>query len=116
MLKTGYNGNDMSEKRPLEQHPLGRLDNEDLNMVLAFVLRSGSVKELAAHFGVSYPTMRARLDRLIERLEKAARGRRSDPMAELLADQVEQGHISLYAARRIRDLHRRLIKDKEAGK
>lgn len=58
MLKTGYNGNDMSEKRPLEQHPLGRLDNEDLNMVLAFVLRSGSVKELAAHFGVSYPTMR----------------------------------------------------------
>lgn len=34
-----------------------------------FILASGSLKELAAAYGISYPTVRLRLDRLIEKLK-----------------------------------------------
>ena len=66
------------------------LDDEDLEFVLRMVLASGSLKELAKHFGVSYPTIRARLDRLISRLQALVEGRTLDPMAELLADLIER--------------------------
>ncbi len=48
--------------------PLSRLGGEDQQFALAFVLRSGSLKEMARLYGVSYPTVRNRLDALIERL------------------------------------------------
>jgi len=34
-----------------------------------FVLASGSLKQLATEYGISYPTIRLRLDRLIERVK-----------------------------------------------
>jgi hypothetical protein len=34
-----------------------------------FVLASGSLKQLASEYGISYPTVRLRLDRLIERIK-----------------------------------------------
>ena len=47
---------------------LSRLGSEDQQFVLAFILRSGSLKEMARLYGVSYPTVRNRLDELIARL------------------------------------------------
>ena len=44
------------------------LDDEDLAFVRRFVLGSGSLKSLAAEYGVSYPTVRLRLDRLIAKI------------------------------------------------
>jgi len=44
------------------------LSDEDLAFVRRFVLASGSLKELAAGYGISYPTVRLRLDRLIEKI------------------------------------------------
>ncbi len=90
-------------------HPLTRLAEDDLNMVAAFVLASGSIKDLAARYGVSYPTMRQRLDRLIERLGEAMAGRPPDPLAHYLADLIARGQISPAAARRIRELHREAV-------
>jgi len=45
------------------------LDDEDVAFVKRFVLSSGSLKKLAAAYGVSYPTVRLRLDRLIAKVE-----------------------------------------------
>lgn len=45
------------------------LDNEDLEFIKHFVLHSGSMKEIAKFYGVSYPTVRLRLDRLIEKIK-----------------------------------------------
>jgi hypothetical protein len=89
-----------------ERRPLLRLDEEDLNMVTEFVLVSGSIKDLAAGYGVSYPTMRLRLDRLIERLRQLVAGRPVDPLSDYLADLLARGQITPAAARRIRQLHR----------
>ncbi len=47
---------------------LSRLGSEDQQFALAFILRSGSLKEMAKLYGVSYPTVRNRLDDLIARL------------------------------------------------
>src|SRR5437868_10058912 len=45
------------------------LDEEDLGFLKRFVLASGSLKELAQAYGISYPTVRLRLDRLIAKIE-----------------------------------------------
>ncbi len=45
------------------------LDEEDLAFLKRFVLASGSLKELAQAYGISYPTVRLRLDRLIAKIQ-----------------------------------------------
>ena len=47
---------------------LARLSNEDQQFVLSFILSSGSLKQMAGLYGVSYPTVRNRLDDLISLL------------------------------------------------
>ena len=44
------------------------LSDADLNFIKRFVLCSGSIKDMSEAYGVSYPTMRDRLDRLIEKI------------------------------------------------
>ncbi len=44
------------------------LSDEDRAFIKRFVLASGSLKELAKVYGISYPTVRLRLDRLIEKI------------------------------------------------
>jgi hypothetical protein len=44
------------------------LSDEDLAFLRRFLLASGSLKELAEAYGISYPTVRLRLDRLIEKV------------------------------------------------
>ena len=88
-------------------HPLSQLPREDQDLVLELVLRSGSLKELAESYGVSYPTIRTRLDRVIERVRALVKGRKPDPLSEMLAAFVERGEMSAGAARAIRDLARK---------
>ncbi len=44
------------------------LSDEDLGFLKRFLLSSGTLKDLAAQYGISYPTVRLRLDRLIEKV------------------------------------------------
>ncbi|MBO5047627.1 MAG: DUF2089 family protein [Clostridia bacterium] len=44
------------------------LDEEDLKFIKNFILASGSLKEIATLYGVTYPTVRLRLDRLIQKI------------------------------------------------
>jgi hypothetical protein len=89
--------------------PLLQLDEEDLELVQRLVLVSGSIKELAEAYAVSYPTIRARLDRVIEHLNAALAARPVDPMAELLADHVERGEVTPRAAKAVLELHRKKL-------
>ena len=45
------------------------LDSEDMAFIKKFVLSSGSLKKISAEYDVSYPTIRLRLDRLIQKIE-----------------------------------------------
>lgn len=44
------------------------LSGEDLAFLKRFLLASGTLKQLATEYGISYPTIRLRLDRLIEKV------------------------------------------------
>ena len=48
---------------------IAALEEEDLTFIKKFILASGSLKEVAALYGVSYPTVRLRLDRLIQKIQ-----------------------------------------------
>ena len=45
------------------------LEPEDVTFLKNFVLKSGSLKEIARLYEVSYPTVRLRLDKLIQKIE-----------------------------------------------
>ncbi len=45
------------------------LDDEDAAFIRRFLLASGSLKEVARQYGVTYPTVRLRLDRLIQKIQ-----------------------------------------------
>lgn len=48
---------------------LDTLSEEDKAFIKKFILCSGSLKALAQAYGVSYPTIRLRLDRLIAKIK-----------------------------------------------
>ncbi len=45
------------------------LEDEDVVFIKKFLLASGSLKEVARQYGVTYPTVRLRLDRLIQKIQ-----------------------------------------------
>ena len=45
------------------------LEEEDAAFIRNFLLCSGSLKDIAGQYGVSYPTVRLRLDRLIQKIQ-----------------------------------------------
>jgi hypothetical protein len=52
-----------------KKHWMSFLEDEDLAFVKRLILFSGSLKDLADAYNVSYPTLRLRLDRLIEKVK-----------------------------------------------
>lgn len=78
---------------------LGRLTQEEQAFVELFVSLSGNLKKLAAALGVSYPTVRTRLDGVIDSLERLSREDQDEK--ESLLDRVENGEISPSLAARI---------------
>lgn len=59
------------------------LEEEDASFIKRFVLASGSLKEVASVYGVSYPTVRLRLDRLIQKIQLAETAE-ADPYVALV--------------------------------
>lgn len=92
------------------------LEADELNFVRRFVLASGSLKEMAEEYGVSYPTIRQRLDELIGKIR---RGTKEKPVSELrrvIRRMVENGEIDLPEARKILTAGAKDLKDAEGGK
>ena len=62
---------------------MAELEDEDLAFVKKFILASGSLKEVASVYGVSYPTVRLRLDRLIQKI-RLSETAEADPYVSLV--------------------------------
>ena len=45
------------------------LEDEDVAFIKKFLQASGSLKEMARQYGVTYPTVRLRLDKLIQKIQ-----------------------------------------------
>jgi hypothetical protein len=61
-------GRDIVVEGAFELPQLARLPADDQVFVAAFVRSHGSIKEMEAVFGVSYPTVKARLNRISAQL------------------------------------------------
>lgn len=62
---------------------MAELEDEDLTFIKKFLLASGSLKEVASVYGVSYPTVRLRLDRLIQKIQLTENAE-ADPYVSLV--------------------------------
>lgn len=88
---------------------LAQLTVEDQLFIVAFVRSHGSIKEMERLFGVSYPTIKARLNRLGEQLGPAVAVEEVKPPADVhtdarrtVLDQLERGEIDV--ARALKEL------------
>jgi hypothetical protein len=91
------------------EHPPGwlkELDHEDIVFLRRFVLASGSLKDLAEEYGVSYRTVRARLDRLIDKVRAADDPTAADPFERKLRVLVADNRLTPALARELRNVHR----------
>lgn len=82
------------------------LDADDRQFLRRFVLGSGSLKDLATEYGVSYPTVRARLDRLIAKVKAAEDPRPADSFERRLRLLVAEGTVSANLGKQLLDAHR----------
>ncbi|HEY0282509.1 MAG TPA: DUF2089 domain-containing protein [Rhizomicrobium sp.] len=82
---------DIAVEGAFELPQLARLSAEDQIFVAAFVKSHGSIKEMERVFGVSYPTIKARLNRIAARLEFVDVD--PAPSRSEILDRLERGEI-----------------------
>ena len=75
---------------------LARLSIEDQVFVIAFVRSHGSIKEMERTFGVSYPTIKSRLNRVAEQLDFVDTD--PAPTGADVVDRLRRGEISVQEA------------------
>ena len=77
---------------------MAELDEEDVAFIRRFLLASGSLKEVAGEYGVSYPTVRLRLDRLIQKI-RLGEDRAADPYVALIKRLAVSDKVDFDAAK-----------------
>jgi hypothetical protein len=82
------------------------LSGEDIAFIRRFVLASGSLKKIAAEYGVSYPTVRRRLDRLISKIEVLGDRSIASPFERRLRAAHAEGRIDAATASELLDAYR----------
>lgn len=87
------------------------LAEEDLLFLKRFLLASGSLKQLAEVYGVTYPTIRARLDRLIERVNVVEAPAPGDSFERLVEMLVNQGVMVSGTGRTLLQTHKRVLRE-----
>ena len=91
---------------------LKALNDEDLQFLRRFLLASGSLKQLAAEYGVSYPTIRSRLDRLIAKVRAVDDHSSDDPFELRLRTLVADLKIPASLAKELLRLHQETLNER----
>jgi hypothetical protein len=76
-----------------ELPPLARLPAEDQVFVMAFLRCDGSIKEMERVFGISYPTVKSRLNRIAGQFEFVEN--MPAPVQEGVLDKLARGEITV---------------------
>lgn len=88
---------DIAIEGHFELPPLARLDAEDQVFVAAFVRCHGSIKQMEKSFGVSYPTIKNRLNRIGAELPfmDVEQTVETGPSVSELLTRLEQGELTV---------------------
>ena len=74
-----------------------QLEADEVQFVKRFLLASGSLKEMADIYGVTYPTVRNRLDHIIRKVKLSEEGM-EDPYVSLIKKMAMEGKMDFEAA------------------
>jgi hypothetical protein len=96
----------MKAEREIRKTWIDFLSEEDLAFVKRFVLASGSLKAVAKAYGISYPTVRLRLDRLIEKIKIVDDHQIVSPFERLARAQYVEGKIDIHTLKLLLEAHR----------
>ena len=89
---------------------LAALEDEDIHFIKNFVLASGSLKEIATIYEVTYPTIRLRLDKLIQKI-KVNDSESNEPYVALIKKLAIDEKISLDTAKILINEYKKQIKE-----
>ena len=90
------------------------LSDEDASFIKRFVLASGSLKELAKAYGISYPTVRLRLDRLIEKVKVLDSREIRSEFERTLRARYAEGKLDTETLKALLEAHRKEL-DRQRG-
>lgn len=76
---------------------ISELEQDELKFIKRFVLASGSLKEMADIYKVTYPTLRARLNNIIEKV-KMCEENQEEPYIKLIKKLALEEKIDFDAA------------------
>lgn len=82
------------------------LEQEDATFLKNFALKSGSLKEIANLYDVSYPTVRLRLDKLIQKIEMSDQ-QEEEPFQTFIKGLAVDSRIDLETAKIIIDKYKK---------
>ena len=90
------------------------LEEDDLAFIKRFILASGSLKELAEAYGITYPTVRLRLDRVIEKIRIFDNQKVAGEFEKTLRAAYVDSKIDLDTLRRLLAAHRKELRKETA--
>ena len=82
----------LSMEGPIELSPLDQLSADDQAFVMAFVRHHGSIKKMEELFGISYPTVKNRLNAIAAQFDKSIQ---APSRREYVLEQLSRGEISV---------------------
>jgi hypothetical protein len=88
----------------------GRLDREQMSLLESFLRSRGNLKEMERELGISYPTVRGRVDSLVRALGLSDGAPGDEPLDEVGADSDETEMVGTDAAAARRDILERLAR------
>lgn len=89
------------------------LEEEDLAFIKRLILFSGSLKDLATAYDVSYPTVRLRLDRLIAKVKVFEDQEIQDEFERSLRATYAEGKLDSASFKRLLNAYRKEKKEKK---
>ena len=92
---------------------LDGLSDEDLAFVKRLVLNSGSLKAVAKEYGISYPTVRLRLDRLIEKIKVLDSQQITGEFERAARALAAEGAIEIATLNRLLAAHRKEMEESD---
>ncbi|HNY26600.1 MAG TPA: DUF2089 family protein [Candidatus Sumerlaeota bacterium] len=87
------------------------LKDEDWQFIKRFLLASGSLKDLALQYGISYPTVRLRLDRLIEKIRVLDNPKAKSSFHRKIQLLVAENRLDLATAKSLMRAHEESLKE-----
>ena len=89
---------------------IASLEDEDLAFIKKFLLASGSLKEVANQYNVTYPTVRLRLDKLIQKIQIIEQ-KNQDPYIDMIKKLTVNDKMDFDTAKLLITEYKKVVKE-----